>query len=349
MTPNDRSTRGAKARPSRRAGFRLFALLVLLGFTGTAQAQPPFFQPQTGFYEARGTKLKVEWRVEPTVIPEDGQLTATLVIGTHPGGKLLNPHEIVRPDLSKLPAFTDRFRSIENVPRPPVPPDATEVTFAYRLRPRDRSVSAVPRLDFYFDTGIKGKTQYQNAAAASKPITVTEPPPRPKPPPVPMGEPDSLFEVTTGPAALGREPFRPRLWAWVGTLVLGPVAAIGWYAVWRRVYPDGARLARLRRTRAARRAVDTTRKAGRSADPAGAIAGAVRGYLRARFPFSAAAETPSEIEHELRLAGLGEAESGEAAGFFRRADAARFAPPADTPVSLADEAKALIARLEAVE
>ena len=95
--------------------------------------------------------------------------------------------------------------------------------------------------------------------------------------------------------------------------------------------------------------MDAIRKAGRSADPARVIAGAVRGYLRARFPLSRAAETPTEIGHELRLAGLPEADSEAAAEFFRRADAARFAPPDDIPVSLADDAAALIARLEAVE
>jgi hypothetical protein len=131
--------------------------------------------------------------------------------------------------------------------------------------------------------------------------------------------------------------------------MLGPLVAGGWYALWRRMYPDAVRLARMRRSRAARRAVDGIRRAGRSPDPPGTIAAAVLGYLRARYPLPPGAETPGELGDALRAAGLPDAEADAAVGFFRRCDEARFAPPGDTGLSLAAEAEALVARLEAWE
>jgi hypothetical protein len=309
---------------------------------------------QSNPYKARGKVVTATWSVDRTEVPEDGVLTATLTVRG-----VENPHEVVRPDLKavkdkdgKTP-FAERFRLIENVPGSPPPPDAGEVAFVYRLRPRDRSVNRLPSFDFvYRDTRVPSGDPLRNARATGIDITVTAPAPRPKkpePPPVPLDEPEHLFRVTTGPAVLDREPFDPGPWAWAAALAAGPVMGLVWYLSWRRVFPDAARLAHLRRTRAARRALDAIRKAGRSADPAGTIAAAVLGYLRARFPLPDGAETPPEIETGLRAVGLPEADATAAAGFFRRADAARFAPPTDTGVSLADEAAALIARLEAVE
>src|SRR5437660_1994990 len=93
-------------------------------------AQPPFFEPQQGYYNARGARVTAAWSVDRTEVPEDGVLTATLTVR---GAD--NPQEIVRPDLKavkdkdgKTP-FADRFRSIENVPGPTPTPDAKEVAF----------------------------------------------------------------------------------------------------------------------------------------------------------------------------------------------------------------------------
>ena len=91
---------------------------------------------------------------------------------------------------------------------------------------------------------------------------------------------------------LGGEPFVPAGWAWLVAALAGPVAALGWFLVWRRVFPDAARLARLRRSRAARRAADAIRRAARTPDPAATIAGALLGYLRTRFPLPEGAATP---------------------------------------------------------
>jgi hypothetical protein len=326
-------------------GFLVFSQFAVILIGNSSAADPPFFEPKEGYYQARGTRVTAVWSVDRTELPEDGVLTATLTIRG-----ATNPHEIVRPDLRKLQAFTDSFRSIQDVPGMTVTPTASQVTFTYLLRPRDRTVTRLPSLDFFFlNPAVKNRNPFENARVKGLDLVVTLPAPRPPPPPVPMAESDQLFEVTTGPRVLGREPLQPGLWAWVALLAAGPLVAVVWLILWRFVYPDAARLARLRRGRAARRATDAIRRAGRSADPSGAVTAAVRGYLRSRFPLPIGAETPSEVGDALKAAGVPEADSEVVAGFFRRADAARFGAPSDTGVSLADEAAALIGRLEAVE
>src|SRR5205823_8856880 len=125
------------------------------------------------------------------------------------------------------------------------------------------------------------------------------------------------------PRVLGHQPFEPCYGMWAALLAGGPLVAGLWFVVWRRLYPDAARLARMRRSRAARRATDAIRRAGRTPDPAGTIATAVLGYLRSRFPLPPGAETPGEIGDGLRTAGLSDAEAARAIGFFRRCDEAR--------------------------
>jgi len=332
---------------ARRLGLAVVPLLLTLPSLLSA-ADPPFFQPAAGFYHARGKAVRVEWHLDRIQLPADGVLTATLTVR---GAD--NPQEITRPDLAKLRddeghhPFADRFQ-IDDVPGPPVSPGAKEVSFVYRLRPRSRDVDRLPALDFWYDTGVKVGNPFQKARAKGIDITVTAAA-RPKPAAVPLAEPEHLFVIATGPRVLGREPFRPGWWAWVLLVAAGPVVAAGWYAAWRRVYPGAARLARLRRTRAARRAADAIRRAGRAADPAGAVAAAVLGYLRARFPLPPGADTPAEVGEALHAAGLPNGEAEAVVDFLRRCDEARFAPGNDTGLSLAADAEAAVTRLEAVE
>lgn len=319
-------------------------LLFILLPSSLVLAQPAFFEPKEDYYKARGSGVTLAWELDRTTVPEDGQLTATLVVKG-----VDNPREVVRPDLAKLPEVHRRF-VVANGPDRPVPEGAKEVSFVYHLRPRSRDVDRVPTLWFaYYNPAVPAEEKrFPKTKAAAVAITVTAAPPKAAPA-LPLAEPDHLFAVETGPRVLDREPFAPGAWAWLLLLALGPLVGLGWYVVWRRVYPDAARLARIRRSRAARRAVDAIRRAGRTADPPAAIAAAVLGYLRSRFPLPPGAETPPEIRAGLAAAGLPEPEADDAAGFFRRCDAARFAPPSDTAASLADEARAILARLEAAE
>src|SRR5436305_183135 len=81
--------------------------------------------------------------------------------------------------------------------------------------------------------------QFPATYADSVPITVTEQPP---PVPVAMPEADHLFVVASGPEVLSG-PFVPCWWAWGAAALFGPLAALGWFLAWRRVFPNAHRLA----------------------------------------------------------------------------------------------------------
>jgi hypothetical protein len=334
---------GRNAPPSWRAGPGSLLLLFTLALGASASRADPtgVYEPQKDYYKAQGTKVTVRWELDRKTVAEGDSLKATLVVEG-----ATNPHQVVRPDLRKLPAFDD-FQ-VEDEPGGPVAATAKRVSFAYRLQPRRANVDRVPGLLFVFynPRAPEGSKKYPTTKAEGVSITVTPAPPKPAAQAIPLDAPEYLFEVATGTEVLDREPFAPAPGLWLLLAAAGPLAAGGWYAVWRRLYPDALRLARIRRSRAARRAVDAIRRAGRSPDPAGTIAAAVLGYLRARYPLPPGAETPGELGGALRAAGLPESEADAAVEFFRRCDEARFAPPGDTGPSLAAGAKALVARLE---
>jgi hypothetical protein len=309
---------------------------------GFAPAQPPFFEPPQGYYGAKGTRVIAEWSSDRSRVREDESLTLTLVVR---GAS--NPQEIVRPDLRSLPKFSSRFQ-IEDVPGPAPSPDSKEAAFVYRLRPRSRDVDGIPSLDFfYLNPGVAVGSPYMNARVKGIPITVEPAAAKTKPPAIPLDGPQYLFDIATGPALLD-EPIVPGAGAWLVLLLAGPVLAAGWWLAWRQVYPDAARLARLRRTRAVRRVTDAIRRAGRTADPAAAIAAAILGYLRARFPLPPEAETPPEVREALISAGLPASTADDVAAFLRRCDEARFAPFRDSATALGPAAGSLVDRLEAV-
>ena len=316
--------------------------LSFLVLAAPALAQPPFWEPPEHFYKAKGSRVGASWACDRTELPEGETLTAVLTVRN-----AINPNEIVRPDLRKLPPFNDAFQ-IDDVPGPPAKPKDAEVKFVYRLKPRNRAVTKVPSLDFYFaNPGLKdkGKEQFMKTVARWVPITVTAVAPKPRQV-IPLEGDADLFRHAEGGefVMLGREPFAPSAGLWWLLFVGVPALALLWFLAWRRVYPDAARLSRIRRGRAARRATDAIRRAARTPDPAGTVAAAVLGYLRARHPLPVGAETPGAIGDALRDAG--HPDDG-VVRFFRRCDEARFSEGSDNLLSLAKEAAALIARLEA--
>lgn len=332
---------GAKQRP-RLLGRSVLACLLLLTphpSLLTAAGQPSFFEPGAHFYGAEGFSVRVRWEVPVKKVEENRDLGATLVVT---GAR--NPAKVVKPDLKKLREFDEYV--VTDVPDAPRADTDKEVRFAYKLRPRNRSVTQVPALEFKFRSlgAPPGKNPFRQARAESVEITVTEPPPKP---PVPMTEADHLFEITTGPEVL-RASFTPCRWAWAAAALFGPLAAVAWFLAWRRAYPDAARLAHLRRSRAARRATEAIRKSGRSPDPPAAVATAILGYLRARFPLPESAVTPSEIAAALAEVGVPAEAAEQTADVFRACDRARFAPPGDHGAALAQEAEAAITRLEGI-
>lgn len=308
-------------------------LLVFVLFSTSLAAQPAFFEPKEGYYGAQGTLVKAKWELDRTSVPEDSYLVATLTVT---GAS--NPKDVRRPDLAKLPEFSARF-VVEDAPAV-----ANGPNFAYRLRPRNRDVKDVPPLNFfYLNPAVKAGNPFMNARAKGVAITVTAAAPKPAPPAVPLEGPDHLFAVETDPRVLAGEPFVPGITAWVALAGLTLLVPLGWYMTWRLVYPDAARLAMRRRSRAARRALAAIRMG----DGAAVFAASVLEYLRARYALPPGADTPPEAA--AALAAHGVAGASDVAEFLRACDAARFAPHPDTAASLATAAEALVAQLEAVE
>lgn len=339
-----------KAPESQRArrvfpGALALLLLILRSSVLTASAkQPQFFEPKEHYYQAKGAAIGVRWVVEPKEVPVGRDLSATLVITG-----ATNPTEIVKPDLRKLKSF-DVFK-VTDVADPPRTAGDKEVRFAYKLAPRSTAVKEIPPLEFaYFNPNAAEGKRFpvtRTDRDEDAPITVREAP-KPERPITPLDAPDHLLALETGPGVLGSGPFVPCRWAWLAAACFGPLAAVGWFLAWRRVYPDAARLARIRRSRAARRATEAIRKAGRTPDPSATIAHAILGYLRTRFPLPESAVTPSEIAHALREFEVPAEVADQTQTVFRACDRARFAPAVGTDASLAGAAEALLARLEAL-
>ena len=313
----------------------LFPPSSLIPHPSRAAAKVPF-EPTEDYYDAKGRGIRAKWEVPNTSVEEGRDLVATLVITG-----ATNPTEVKKPDLKKLKAF-DVFTVI-NVTDPPRKSDDKIVRFVYKLRPRTRTVDQVPALKFrYFNPAAAEDKRFPSTFADSVSITVTEPP---RPEPVRMPEADHLFHATTGAEVL-RGPFVPCRWAWGAAALFGPLAALGWFLVWRRIYPNAARLAQMRRSRAARRAIDAVRRSGRTPDPPATIASALLGYLRTLFPVPESAVTPPEIASALVEARVPARVAEQIADVFRACDRARFAPPGDSGLSLAAKAESVITRLE---
>jgi hypothetical protein len=307
-----------------------------------AQTTSIIGQPVTDFYGASGNGVKASWSVDRMTVPEDEAILATLTItGVN------NPQQIIRPDLRKLPEFQDRFIITDGIDPPPEP-DAKSVHFTYHLRPRNRTVDKIPTLKFrWYNPAAAVAKQYPTARAEFVAITVTEATLRQLPPPQPLDVPESWLTITTGPTVLTRTSVELG-YSTLLLVVLGPpVAASLWYLAWKRWYPDSMRLARLRRSRAAWRALERIRRSGRTDDPPYTVARAMLDYLQERFQVPNSVATASEASAALEERHVPLANCEAVAQFLRRCDAARFAPVNQSSNTLTSEAKAIIARLEA--
>jgi hypothetical protein len=221
--------------------------------------------------------------------------------------------------------------------------------FVYGLKPKDPGVTKVPALKLsYFDPRVN---KYQVAYSRSIALQV-----KPRPEAEPPAEalrvvpaPERMYALTTGPEAL--QP-ASRAW-WASPVVLAvlllvpPAGCWVWYAVWRRLHPDAAVLARLHRSRAAQHALGRLQGLGKE----GAVAGGsaiVADYLRQRLDLPSAEPTPAEALAHLRRAHVSARAAARVAEFLRACDAGRFAPrpPVEGPQILAD-AENLILTLEA--
>jgi hypothetical protein len=202
-------------------------------------------------------------------------------------------------------------------------------------------VTAVPnlRFDFYKPGFAPASKGYQTTWAYAIPLRVQ--------PVEPMQlstetegprAPEAIYQIVFGPGVLRRETTwrMPVPWAVVGLVLAAPVGCAIWYGCWRRWYPDAARRAWQRRSRAARKALHALRGVrAPSTDEAAQQATAIlTRYLQQRLDVRIAEFTPVEVAERLQCGGCPADLTERAAAFFRARDVARFAP--DGPDGRAD-------------
>ncbi len=302
----------------------------------------PVDRQRDDFYGAMsgGGKVTAAWALSSDKPPIGSDLTLTLTVTN-----AANPHELSRPPLADRDDFRKLFAAIEDIPGPTPPPDAAKVEFRYKVRPRAEGAFRLPELKYlYYAQAAPPDRRFQTAFVVGVPFTVTKPPVS-KSPVVPLDGPPQFFQVRNG--SIFPPSGKPTAGWWAGLLGGAAVLTAGWVVGWRVWYPDAARLARIRRTRAVRVALDRLRAAARSPDPTAATAAAFRRYLHDRFGLPYSATTPAEVAAGLSELNLPPDRIAEAEELLRDCDAVRFAAAGDAPVS-PDEAVRLIEQWEGV-
>jgi tetratricopeptide (TPR) repeat protein len=304
------------------------------------------------FSEASGW-FEVQVRAEPTTLQAETPLTFTLRVRA-----VRPPRHPPQPlDLRQLPDFAEQFY-IEGSSAEAARPDDRTWEFSYRLKPRRTEVREIPSLPFvYFNP-------YLLTASKGFQVLYTDPIPLHVLPqetvPVPVQGPERAFVLATGAAVLERQtPWTPPSIRTIAVLLLAPpLGCVAWYLFWRRAYPDAARLASQRRSRAARRALQALRTPRRfflsqivkkqDEGDAARIAAIVAEYLQQRLDLASAEPTPCEVAALFAQHGFSSALTAQAVRFFEACDCARFQPggSSSSPIPLQDSAIQLILAVE---
>ncbi len=314
-------------------------LLVIATNSGVAQELSAVERTTADFYGAIGPAVEVTWSAEPRTIPLNGELTLILIIRN-----AVNPHQLTRPDLHLLDSFTKSFQVLDTPPPNPIPMDATEVRFTYRLVPNARGMVVIPALAYaYFRPELPEGKRFKTTYAEAISITVTGPTLQsPTTPVMPIEAPESFFQLEEIPERTGDWP----LFSWLVPIGLTPLFVGGWVIGWRRFFPDSMRMAKLRRIRAVRVVLKQLKRANSATDPAAETALAFRRYLTARFSMTPFAQTPEEVHAALTQ--LLHPNADAARNFLWQCDTTRFAATSDNALSLPRQAEALVLNWEGV-
>jgi hypothetical protein len=333
------------SRTTKRAhGLLSVCLVLLLAPPAIAQEvdsddAPPFYQPTEHFYNALGRSVTVEWSADRTEVPVGGNIAVTLTVRG-----ATNPHRVHKPNLRDLPKFK-AFEVVDSTD-PPAAGDAKEVRFKYVLRPRSADVSEIPELQFnYVNLAAPEGKQVRTTYAKKLPIRVTPAASAATAAAGPLIAPERFFRLRDDYA----EPTEPGWVGWLGMVLLVPLATAIWVFCWRLLNPGGVRLAKLRRNRAVARALDALARAAKSPDPAANAALAMRVYLIGRWGMPPAAAVPAEVAVALKATELPNERIAAAVEFFRKCDAARFAPCNEGGASLVEDGREMILTWEDVE
>jgi hypothetical protein len=274
------------------------------------------------FSEASGW-FDVRTRAEPTTVEAETPLTFTLLVRALRSTR--RPPQ--RIDLRQLSAFEEQF-FIEDSSEEPNRPDEKTWEFVYHLKPRRTAVTEVPSLPFvYFNP-------YLLTARKGFQVVYTDPVPLSVLPhktvEVPLRAPESAFVLAAGPAVLKRQTLwtTPGVGTSVALLLIPPAGCIIWYLCWRRLYPDTARQASQRRSRAARQALQQLQAARRldAEQRAERTAATLIGYLQERLDLAIAEPTPREVADLFSRRNFSPALTMQAVHLFEACDRARFLP-----------------------
>jgi hypothetical protein len=295
------------------------------------------FSEASGWFEVRA-------RAEPTTV--EAETPTTFVVSVNATRDVRRPPQ--RIDLRQLSAFADQFH-IEEGAEEPLRPDARTWEFVYRLKPRRIDVSEIPSFPFVYYNPYILSAGKRFQVVYTDPISLQVLPHETVQ--VPVQAPEGVFALATGPGVLARQA----AWHSPGTMTISllllvpPLVCAVWYASWRRRYPDAARLARQRRSRAARHALQMLNTIGRAEpEQSGARSAAiVADYLRQRFDMTIAEPTPQEIAEFFGQRQCSPELTALAVRFFETCDRARFlpAPPSEKP-DLPDCSRQLILAVE---
>ncbi len=295
------------------------------------------------FSEASGW-FAVQARAEPTTV--EAETPTTFVVTVHAVRDVRRPPQ--RIDLRQLPAFAEQFH-IEESAEEPLRPDARTWEFVYRLKPRRIDVGRIPSLPFVY------YNPYILSASKRFQVIYTDPIPLQVLPretvQVPVQAPEGVFALAAGSGVLARQTsWRPPGRMTIGLLLaIPPLVCAVWYLSWRRRYPDAARLARQRRSRAARHALQMLHAIGRvePEQSAARSAAIVTGYLRQRLDLTIAEPTPQEIADFFGQRECSPELTAQVVRFFEMCDRARFLPAAASErPDLPDDARQLILAVE---
>ena len=295
------------------------------------------------FSEASGW-FEVQARAEPTTVEAETPLTFTLVVrAVRP---VRQPPQ--RIDLHQLPAFEEAFfieDSGEEVNRP----DEQTWEFVYRMKPRRTDVHEIPSLPFvYFNP-------YLLTASKGFQLQYTDPIPLRVLPhesvQVPVQAPERAFGIAMGSHVLEHRAVgtTQSLATFLALLLTPPIICLLWYVCWRWMYPDAARQASQRRSRAARQALQQLQSAGKLPTEARAmrITSIVSEYLQQRLEMNIAEPTPREVAVICAQQGCSLALTEQAVRFFEACDGARFLPRSpEASFDLHDAAVSLIGTVE---
>jgi len=314
----------------------VFAVALALGVVNArAEVDIPVVGRPSPFYGAAGSDVKLTVTAAPTDVTLDDAIILTLRLQN-----LVNAADVQRPELADLGDAFHRDFQIDEEPATDPEPKGTRL-FRYRLRPRQLTITEIPRIVFpYYDPNLPqpaDRPEFPFRKARSEPIPIRVR--KESPPPIPI-EP---LDVPAFATSLAEPKTRVPLWvSWLGALG-PPIVAVGWCVAWRALNPVGDRLARRRRSRAARHALKTLRH---SSDDSDAIVETVAIYLAEHFELPAIARTPVDLTRRLNETGASQYVT-ECVAFLHAADSARFAPsPAIHANALLEQAEFLIRRLE---